>query len=221
MGSGKGVLFTLWEKATAPISGPFQDLGRVFSSIDSKKSGVIHHFGATLPLQGAITLGGGDVAEVVTTEPVFLRAQSYDQYTAQGWKVGGTSVISTAAWPALKPIQNADEARRQFRRPISVQVTTSKKQGVILSAGQPIDVSVDSRVVYGADPSDVTSIRPASPLDKGTEYRVDGSISTASLGRLRQAGTTYPSWVAPYLQLPDSLPSTVKAKAREVAAAGG
>ncbi|HEY7268989.1 MAG TPA: transglutaminase domain-containing protein [Dehalococcoidia bacterium] len=218
VGSGKGVIFDLWSKATAPVSGPFESLGRVFSSIDSKKGGVIHHFGPTLPLQGQISLGGSEVAQVVTTEPVFLRAQTYDQYTPQGWKLGPTAGITTTSVPALKPIQNPDDARRQFRRPISIDVTTSKEEGVILSAGQPLDASIDARVVSGADPSDVSSLRPSSTLKKGTEYRVDGTVSNASQTRLRQAGTAYPSWITPYLQIPDSVPASVKQKAREVAA---
>ena len=103
VGSGKGMLFDAWQKVTAPIAGPFQDLGRVFSSIDSKKGGVVHRFGSTLPLQGEITLGGGEVAEVVPPEaPLFLRAQTYDQYTSQGWKVGSSSTITSTAWPALR-----------------------------------------------------------------------------------------------------------------------
>ncbi len=217
VGSGKGVLFEAWQGATAPISGPFQDLGRVFSSIDSKKGGVVHRFGSTLPLQGEITLGGGEVAEVVTTEqPLFLRAQTYDQYTAQGWKIGSGSTITSTAWPALRAFQSPEEARRQFRRTVSVQITTTKKQGVLLSAGQPLAVSLDSRVVYGADSSDVTSIRPSGALNKGTEYRVDGTVTSASQTRLRQAGSTYPAWIQAYLQVPDSVPSTVRDKAREI-----
>lgn len=216
VGSGKGLLYEAWRGVTSPIAGPFQDLGRVFSSIDSKKGGVVHRFGATLPLQGEISLGGGDVAEVQATEPLFLRAQVYDQYTPQGWKIGSSSSITSAAWPALRAIQSPDEARRQFRRTVNVQVTTSKKQGVILTAGQPLAVNIDSRVVFGADPADVTSLRPTGTLNKGAVYSVDGTLSGASQTRLRQAGLAYPAWIQAYLQVPDSVPSTVREKAREV-----
>ncbi|HXH22031.1 MAG TPA: transglutaminase domain-containing protein [Dehalococcoidia bacterium] len=210
VGSGGGLLYDVWQKATAPIAGPFQEMGRVFASIDSKKGGTVHRFGSTLPLQGEITLGGGQVAEVVPPEaPLFLRAQTYDQYTSQGWKISGSSTITSTSWPALRALQSPEEARRQFRRPISVQITPSRRQNVILSAGQPLSVSVDSRVVYGADQSDVTSIRPSGTLNRGVEYRVEGTISSASQTRLRQAGTSYPAWIAPYLQLPDSLPRNV------------
>jgi transglutaminase-like putative cysteine protease len=216
VGSGQGLLYEGWRAVTAPIAGPFQELGRVFASIDSKKGGVVHRFGSTLPLQGEITLGGGNVAEVQTTEPLFLRAQSYDSYTARGWKIGGSSTITSSTWPALRALQSPDEARRQFRRPISVQVTASKKLGVLLGAGQPLAVDIDSRVVYGADQSDITSIRPSGSVNAGDDYRVDGTISNASQNRLREAGLTYPTWIGPYLQLPSSLPESVARKAREV-----
>jgi transglutaminase-like putative cysteine protease len=217
VGSGTGLLYDAWQKMTAPIAGPFQDLGRVFASIDSKKGGTVHRFGSTLPLQGEISLGGGQVAEVQPPEaPLFLRAQTYDEYTSQGWKIGGSSTITSTSWPALRALQSPEEARRQFRRPISVQVTPSRKQGVILSAGQPLSVSVDSRVVYGADQNDVTSIRPSGSIDKGEEYVVEGTVTAASQTRLRQAGSSYPAWLRQYLQVPDSLPREVSNQAQSL-----
>ena len=216
IGSGSGALFTLWQKVTAPVVEPLADLGRVFSSIDSKKGGTVHRFGSTLPLQGEISLGGGEVMQVTATETGFLRAQSYDFYTAQGWKIGGTAQITTTPWPASKALQSVDEARRQFRRNVSISVTTSKEAGVIVSAGQPLAVNLDSRVVFGQDPSDVTSIRPQSRLNDDTQYRVDSTVSNATVQRLRSAGSAYPSWTAPYLQLPQDFSRRVSAKAREL-----
>ncbi len=215
---GGGVMASVWEGITAPVAGPLEDLQRVFGAVDAKRAGSVHKFGSTLPLQGKVTLGGGQVLSVVTSEPLFLRGQTYDEYTAEGWKLGPGSQITTSSWPALKALQSPDQARREFRRPLSVQVTTTRRTNVIFGAGQPLSVSIDARVVFGPDPSDVTSIRPSGRLPEGTEYRVDGTISSATPQRLRQAGSAYPSWMGPYLQLPDSLPSRVRAKARELTA---
>ena len=219
VGSSNGALFTLWDKATSPVADPLSGFGRVFSAIDSKKGGTVHKFGSTLPLQGEISLGGGEVMLVDAQETGFLRAQSYDFYTAQGWKVGPAAQITTAAWPALKALQGPDDARRQFRRPVSVKVTTSKKSGVMVSAGQPLAVNVDSRIVFGPDPTDVTSIRPTRQLNENAQYRVDSTLSNASVGRLRQAPATYPAWVQTYTQLPADLPRQIGQKAREVVGA--
>ena len=55
------------------------------------------------------------------------------------------------------------------------------KQSVVLSAGQPLAASIDTRVVFGPDPSDVTSLRPnGGRLGSGTQYQVDSTITTAS-----------------------------------------
>jgi transglutaminase-like putative cysteine protease len=216
VGSGSGAIYSLWVGITSPVSGPAQDLGRVFSAIDSKKGGTVHQFGATLPLQGEISLGGGEVMQVTTNEPGFLRAQSYDFYTAQGWKVGSGSQITTNSWPALRSLQSPDEAARQLRRYISLQVTTSRRSNVIVSAGQPLAVNVDTRVVFGPTPGDVTSLRPVRGMNEGDQYRVDSTVSNASANALRGASTAYPPWTAAYLQLPSDLPPRVKDKAREV-----
>jgi transglutaminase-like putative cysteine protease len=218
VGHGSGALYSLWIKVTEPVAGPARDLGRVFSAIDAKKGGSVHQFGSTLPLQGEISLGGSTVMEVSTSEPGFLRAQSYDVYTAQGWKVGPNSQITSGAWPALKPLQSPQDAANQLRRQISLQITTKKNANVIVSAGQPLSVNVDTRVVFGPAQGDVTSIRPSKKLDSGSQYRVDSTVSNASANALRAASASYSSALNPYLQLPDGLPQRVKDKAAEVAA---
>jgi transglutaminase-like putative cysteine protease len=218
VGSGSGALYSLWTKVTSPIAGPISDLGRVFASIDSKKSAPVHRFGSTLPLQGEVTLTAEEVMHVTATEPGFLRAQSYDFYTAQGWKIGEDSKITTTSWPAQRPLATAEDVRRELRRPVSIQVTTKKEATVIVSAGAPLSVDLDSRIVFGAEEEDVTSIRPSSRLDAESQYRVDSAVSNASAERLAAASTQYPSWVGPYLQLPSSLPQSIRSKANEVTA---
>lgn len=219
IGGGSGLLYSLWQKATAPIAEPVSDLGRVFSALDAKKGGAVHQFGSTLPLRGDITLGGGSVMEVTATEAGLLRAQVYDYYVKQGWKVGPAVRITTGSWPALKALQSVTEAQAQLRRPVSVQVTTTRKTGVLVSAGQPLSVSIDARVVFGADATDVVSIRPLTPLEEGSQYRVDSTVSAASVNQLRAASTAYPAWIGPYLQLPADLPRSIAAKAQDVTAA--
>lgn len=218
IGSGSGALFSLWQKITAPVAGPLSDFGRVFAAVDSKKGGTVHDFGSTLPLQGEISFGGGEVMLVTTTEAGLLRAQSYDLYTPQGWKIGPASQITNQNWPALRALQSIDEQRRLLRRPISALITASKKMPTIVSQGQPYAVTLDARVVFGPDPTDITSLRPAGSIDAGTQYRVDGTVTNASVQRLRQAPASYPAWLASYLQLPNDFPTRVSNKAREVTA---
>lgn len=218
VGAPGGALLSAWERFTAPVAGPLSDLGRVFGSLDGRRGGSIHQFGSTLPLQGEITLGQSEVMRVVVTEPGFLRAQTYDEYTPQGWRLSQSAQVTSNVWPALRALHTPEDARRQFRRPVSVQVTTSKRQGVIVSSGQPTAVSIESRIVFGPDPSDVTSIRPTSRLEPDNDYRVDSTLSSATPARLRAAGRAYPAWIQPYLQLPDDFSPRVAALARDLAA---
>jgi hypothetical protein len=218
VGRGSGFLYDVWIGVTEPVAGPMRDLGRVFTAIDAKKGGSVHQFGSTMPLQGEISLGGSEVMQVTASEPGFLRAQSYDVYTAQGWKVGTNSQITSGAWPSLKPLQSPTEAINQLRRQVSVQVTTKKGSGVVVTAGQPLAVNIDTRVVFGPAQGDVTSIRPTRRLENESQYRVDSTVSNASVNNLRGASQTYSDALKPYMQLPDGLPQRVKDKAQEVTA---
>ncbi len=216
VGSGSGLLYSAWTKVTAPIASPLNDLGRVFSGIDSKKGSQIHLFGSTLPLQGPIKLSSSEVLRVTASEVGFLRVQVYDEYTPAGWKIGESAQITQNAWPALEPMQPTLDTLAQLRRAVSLQVTPSKDSNVIVTEGLPLTVNIDTRVVFGPGPADVTSVRPASKLSREDQYRVDATVSDASVATLRSIPQEYPSWTEPYLQLPDNLPQRVKDKAQEI-----
>ncbi len=218
MAHSGGVFYSLWVKITDPIVAPANDLARVFTAIDAKKGGSVHQFGSALPLQGGISLSNDPVLEVTTSEPGFLRAQSYDVYTPQGWLIGSQNKITSDTWPALQQLGSPQDALNQVRRQVSIQVTTLKKSNVIISAGEPIDVNVDTRVVFGPVTNDVISLRPASQFPEQAQYRVDSTVSNASANNLRQAPATYSDEVAPYLQLPDSLPQRVRDLAAQITA---
>ncbi|HEU0074192.1 MAG TPA: transglutaminase domain-containing protein [Dehalococcoidia bacterium] len=216
VGSGSGLLYSAWTKVTSPIAAPLNDLGRVFSGIDSKKGSQVHLFGSTLPLQGPIKLSSSEVLRATTSEVGFLRVQVYDEYTPAGWKVGESAQITQNSWPALEPMQPTLDTLDQLRRAVSLQVTTSKDSNVIVTAGQPLAVNIDTRVVFGPGPADVTSVRPASKLGDEDNYRVDGTVSDASVTTLRSIESEYPNWTEAYLQLPGDLPQRVRDKALEV-----
>jgi hypothetical protein len=216
VGGGSGALLGLWRTVTAPVARPLADLSRVFAAVDSKKGVAVHSFGSIFPLQGAITLGSSPIMSVTTSEPLFLRAQSYDEYVSQGWKIGSASRITRGDWPAMEAMQSVQEAQAQLRRPVAADITLSKDSNVVLTAGQPLDASIDTKIVSGQNQADITSIRPASPLKAGDQYHVDSTVSNASIERLEAASTDYPDWIGPYLQLPSSLPNEIGAKAREV-----
>ena len=95
-------------------------------------------------------------------------------------------------------------------------MTTLGRTNVIVSVSQPLAVSVDARIVFGPAPSDVTSIRPTARLNEGEQYRVDSTVSNASVGSLRAAPEAYPAWTETYLQLPLGLPAEIGIQALQV-----
>jgi transglutaminase-like putative cysteine protease len=208
-----------WNDFTAPVVRKFEPLGRVFISVNAKKPITIHNLKDALPFQGKITLTGKQAVQVnVTLTPdmaAFLRAQSFDQYTADGWTV---NVEGDLPVPAGDPtgVQPPDVPGARKDLTINVKVEGGNN-GVLFSVGQPVasDQNADARV--GTDPADVTSLKPSDHLSNGDQYSVTGSVAAATVDQLRAAGTDYPAWVTDrYLQLPGNLPFRVSRKAREV-----
>jgi len=59
-------------------------------------------------------------------------------------------------------------------------------------------------------------VRPTAQLKEGSQYRVDSTVSNASVSRLQAAPTNYAPWLQTYLALPADLPRRVTGKAREI-----
>jgi hypothetical protein len=85
VGNGKDAIRCVAEGDGAD-PGPFQDLGRVFSSIDSKKGGVVHA-GSTLPLQGEITSGWRGGRGGAPEAPLVPASADLRTVHVPGWKV--------------------------------------------------------------------------------------------------------------------------------------
>lgn len=208
-----------WKDFTAPITSRFEPLARVFISVNAKKPIAIHNLSDALPFQGKITLSGKEAVEVnVTLTPemaAFLRAQSFDQYTPDGWKVNINSNVPLNAGAQTDVEQpTTPDARKEITINVTVQ---GGNNGVLYSLGQPVSADQSAEARTGDAPADVASLKPADHLKNGDQYQVTGSVVTASVDDLRAAGTGYPSWVTDsYLQLPSTLPRRVGAKARDV-----
>jgi transglutaminase-like putative cysteine protease len=207
-----------WNDFTAPIVQRFEPLARVFISIDAKKPISIHNLKDVLPFQGKITLTGKQAVTVnVNLTPemaAFLRAQSFDQYSADGWTVNvdGNVPLASRENSGVEASQVPD-ARKDVTINVKIE---GGNNGVFFSLGQPVAADRPSEARVGADPSDVTSLKPTDHLSNGDTYKATGSVAVASIDQLRAAGTDYPEWVQRYLQLPDNLPRRVGRKAREV-----
>lgn len=199
-------LESLWKQATAPVTDRVEGLSRVFISVHAKKPVRVHSFDSTLPFQGSITLPETQVLEV-EGEPgllPFLRADSYEQYSSQGWKQQSRGSAFLGPDEALA----LSEALRELS---TVQVESQGRTGdAILSHGQPVSVDRDAIARIGGDINNVTGLESDSRVERGETYEVTGSVSVAPEDALRAAGTDYPQWVREqYLPLPGNVPARV------------
>ena len=214
-----------WDDFTHPVTRHLTPLARVFVSVNAKKAVNIHNLKDALPFQGKINLNGKDAVQVdvkITPEmAAFLREQSFDEYTRDGWKANVTSDIPhdpgsrTLVDETLSfGVASAPFGRQEVQ--INVKVEGGNNEH-LFSLGQPLSSDQPSTASVGADLPDVSSLKPQEHLSNGDEYTVTGSVATVSIEQLRAAGTEYPSWVtARYLDLPHDLPRRVRFKAQEV-----
>jgi transglutaminase-like putative cysteine protease len=105
----------------------------------------------------------------------------------------------------------------------------------LIAAGQPLRAGLPLRAAvtfirqeedlvrapdgssFPTAPGDPSALYPRQRLAAGEGYQVLSSLTQVDEESLRQAGTSYPSWVVPrYLQLPESLPERVRLLAAEV-----
>jgi transglutaminase-like putative cysteine protease len=207
-----------WSNFTSPLTERFAPLGRVFVGVNAKKPINVHNLEDALALQGKVTLSSRDAVEInveLTPEmAAFLRGQSFDEYTPDGWKVNVEGEVPVA--PGERTDVPTDDSIG--RQEVTVNVTVKgNSDDFLYSVGQPVEASEPAEAEIGAGAADVTGLRPSGRLGEGDNYSVTGSVSLATVEQLRAAGDDYPDWVADrYLQLPDSLPARVDRKALEV-----
>ena len=208
-----------WQDFTAPVTRHFTPLARVFISVNAKKPINIHNLRDALPFQGKIKLNTKEAVEVnvkITPEvAAFLREQSFDEYTNNGWKL---NIDGDLPLPVGENLAAATNAAPEMRQDVTINVKIEGGNDQHLySLGQPVNSDQNAVAPSGGDVADVASLRPAEHLSNGDTYSTTGSVSIASVEQLRTAGVDYPQWVTDrYLSLPDNLPSRILQKAGEV-----
>ncbi len=213
-----------WANITSPLTDRFAPLGRVFVGVNAKRPIAVHNLKGALPLQGKIKLNGGDAVEIdveITPEmAAFLRAQSFDEYTSDGWtlNIDGDLPLEPGAQTGV----SAEDVSGS-RQEVTVNVTVKgNNDDFLYSLGQPVQSSEPSSAAVGESPIDVSSLKPSGRLRQGDAYSITGSVSVATVDQLRAAGDDYPAWVEDrYLALPDDLPARVERKTLEVTGSAG
>jgi transglutaminase-like putative cysteine protease len=209
-------LASLWDRATEPVVDWLAPYSRVFLGVDARRPLPAHRFDDVLPFQGRIELPSIDVAQLEGVDFLpaapYLRARAYAEYTAEGWKLPEADARAVGAGETI--VSGAEQGRE--RREITV--TVERGQSALLTLGQPVRVDRDAVAQVGPDGGDVLGLRAPDEgrVAAGTVYRVEGSVSVATVEDLRAAGDDYPRWTRAYLGLPDELPERVRALAADV-----
>jgi transglutaminase-like putative cysteine protease len=207
---------SLWRAWTNPVVDEFAGLSRVFSAVQGKKGLPLDRYASFLPYRGYFEAVQGPIMTVKASEPGLWRATVYDVYTSSGWKTGkrDKEPLEERSTDLPAALQTADEQQRQAA---AIEVVVDEALPVFVTPGDAIAVNREADVETGADPTDVTALRPTETLQQGDQYIAVGLVSVASVDALRSSGSDYPSWVTDrYLQLPDDLPPAIADLAREV-----
>lgn len=230
--SAAGLIVAAWLMPLGGQSGPFESvvdtlikpatshtdtLVRLFHNVDSQKGTSLHSFGDVLAVNGHVKLGTRAVLEVNSASPGVIRAQSYEEYTGNGWKTTSRAETKVDA----KDIAVSGDAGEYQKRKVSVLgITVLDSENTVLTPGTPIGTNLPTTI---ETPKGVTGeierMVSRKSLGENDSYNSIGSESVATPDDLATAGENYPGWVANrYLQLPKSLPQSVRDEARRVTA---
>ena len=217
-----------WERLTQPVTDRVDRFGQVFLGIDSKRGNLIHHFDNALPLQGRVKLEDEPMYVVTLSaddalrsgEFLQLRSTAFDEYTRAGWKLSETERDALPGTTIEAASFGTPETRTQLRRPVVAQIDVIEplSDRRLLSVGDPLATDVEAELVTGPAAVDLAALQPQERVRAGDRYVTVGTISAANPEILLGAGTDYPAWVTErYLQLPESLPDSVRQLAFDIA----
>ena len=192
-----GPLASAWEGATSPIAERATGLSRLFVSVRGPQSASVHRFDDIVPFQGPIELPDTLALEALTQpldQRAYLRAQSFEIYTATGWQQASRRNLALEADEITRVDDLVDG-----RATTSVWITSDGKTGdTVFTIGQPRRVDRPATIQWTTSLEDVAGIQATNGLRQGSSYQATGSVSVATVEELR-ASAAVPS------SIPDGL----------------
>ncbi|QPC84998.1 transglutaminase domain-containing protein [Phototrophicus methaneseepsis] len=204
---------------------------RLISPVEGDGPATADYFGGdSLDLGGAIRLGDQIVFLVSAPQQpdadatrYYWRSRVFEEYGNGRWLPAATLRVTDA----MAPMEIHYDPNVVGTARVAVdQVFTvsSAPTRIIHTAPQPAEVSVGGRIDLlrtGTDDNEssvnISVIRPLRVLNPGDTYGVTSLLSTATAYELREAGTSYPTWVAvPNAQMPAGITNDVVALARQI-----
>ena len=163
--------------------------------------------GQSISILGSISLSPATRFTVTADEAAYWHAGAYDRYTGGGWVRSGET--APYAGSLSMPTGETTTNEQEFRAEATV--------GTMPAAWKPVQLtntpSEDVRVTPAGD------LQPTDPFSAGDEYAVRSAMPDWTTDQLRNADTEYPEQIRErYLQVPDSTPSRVRRRARELTA---
>ncbi|WP_164472621.1 transglutaminaseTgpA domain-containing protein [Cohnella candidum] len=224
--------YTIWSEAQGrevpSLAGEGGILGSSSSSVNVSSGSASSGYGRDdRNIGGGFDFDYSPVMTVQTNRRSYWRGETKAVYTGKGW--GDRRGIQTAplAEGGLTHFSIPGKADGAQTEKITQTVTMLRKDRlpVLFSAGQASRVAVlesdaNGTILANAEEEELRFRRPA----RVQTYTLESEVTMLDKTALRAAAAPSPDTasidLAPYLQLPDSLPDRVKALAREVTASG-
>lgn len=173
-------------------------------------------FGSEMGLMGSISLSNTPIFDATlppgSPVPRYWRQAVFDTYDSQGWR----RIAAAQAGGAAEALDLAPDYALTV--PVTQTIRTFQAETQQLyAAPQPEHFDLPVQAEVAGDPSDVLTVESETPLGVDSTYQAVSRLSMADVESLRGAEGADPDWIAArYLQVPDSLPESVKLKAAEV-----
>lgn len=210
--------YEVWRHVEGPWRGVEENFNRMFSTLRSQARSYGNPFGRMITLRGPRLLTDTPVLDVYapSDKRFYWRGVVYDRYTGSSWLNSDSESVQLEAW--AEPNLETYSAREIVTQTVVLYLPVNT---LIFAAPQPVRVGVAARADVRTNASgaaEVSQLITARTMRKSASYQVASSLSIADPEKLRTAGTTYPPSIRDrYLQLPDSLPPSVRAQARLIA----
>ena len=135
---------TAWDRASSPVRFVGDQFYRGTHGTPGEVADSPHSFEPRQPFGGETTLGEEPVLVVTAPFPVYLRARSYDVYTARGWETGDTQLVP----PGWTPEQGLETRFQKLGEvEVSVRGVGSLTAGVpVYLSGHPVELSMDYQI---------------------------------------------------------------------------
>ncbi|MEW5868695.1 MAG: transglutaminase domain-containing protein [Chloroflexota bacterium] len=199
-----------WQPVQRTWNSAKQRFENVFASLRSSVALVSEIYGDSAVLGRGNPLSSSQVFNVrvpngvPSTARLYWRARTYDVYNDGQW----FSTITRAHTfnPQVDELSFPEEYGRWLG---TFSFISAAPIGTMFTPPQPIWVDQPSVVEYIENPDstvDISTFRATPSLEPGQVYKVQASLSNATVAQLKDSGTEYPEWITErYLQLPETI----------------